>query len=199
MREVTKEAIQRLYWACRRKEDFPGDIPDESTGEITTDSILRGLGLIDSSGLSQVLSNDPIQPTSKPNDILPTAQTSYCATTSQMPPTPTNMNMQDQLEGIISQPSPSVHTPSTKVTGPKAEFVSKEHVLGPFFGIDVSLQMTPGTLATVPKSLESVFKPLKCNMHGTTGCCHVLDFQYQHNQQATMVDAFLEGWLSTVD
>lgn len=47
MREVMEEAIQRLYWACRQGSGFPGDIPEESAGSLTTDTILRGLSLID--------------------------------------------------------------------------------------------------------------------------------------------------------
>jgi hypothetical protein len=35
------EAIQRLYSACRTKSGFPGKIPDESTGTITTTAILK--------------------------------------------------------------------------------------------------------------------------------------------------------------
>ncbi|OQV02548.1 hypothetical protein CLAIMM_07732 isoform 1 [Cladophialophora immunda] len=46
MREVTDVALQRLYWACRRRTGFPGDIPDESQGEVSTADILKGLGLL---------------------------------------------------------------------------------------------------------------------------------------------------------
>ncbi|EXJ60275.1 hypothetical protein A1O7_04427 [Cladophialophora yegresii CBS 114405] len=46
MREVTDTALQRLYWACRRKTGFPGSIPDESTGVVATTDILKGMGLI---------------------------------------------------------------------------------------------------------------------------------------------------------
>jgi hypothetical protein len=45
MREVMDEALQQLYWACRHKSGFPGEVPDESTGVVTTDAILNGLGL----------------------------------------------------------------------------------------------------------------------------------------------------------
>ncbi|OAL30354.1 hypothetical protein AYO22_01552 [Fonsecaea multimorphosa] len=45
MREVTDLALQKLYWACRRRTGFPGDIPDESNGEVSTIDILKGLGL----------------------------------------------------------------------------------------------------------------------------------------------------------
>lgn len=39
------EALQRLYWACRTNSDFPGKVPDESTGVVTTEAILKGLDL----------------------------------------------------------------------------------------------------------------------------------------------------------
>ncbi|EXJ79784.1 hypothetical protein A1O3_08068 [Capronia epimyces CBS 606.96] len=45
MQDVMDEALQRLYWACRENRGFPGIIPDESSGRVSTDAILRGLGL----------------------------------------------------------------------------------------------------------------------------------------------------------
>jgi len=45
MQEVMDEALQRLYWACREGRGFPGAVPDESGGRVSTDAILRGLGL----------------------------------------------------------------------------------------------------------------------------------------------------------
>lgn len=39
------EALQKLYWACREGSGFPGAIPDESSGRVSTEEILRGLGL----------------------------------------------------------------------------------------------------------------------------------------------------------
>ena len=47
MREVTDCALQRLYWACRQGSGFPGKIPDESTGNVTSTDILKALGLIE--------------------------------------------------------------------------------------------------------------------------------------------------------
>ncbi|KAL2404829.1 hypothetical protein ABEF93_007827 [Exophiala dermatitidis] len=46
MQSVTEEALQRLYWASRRRTGFPGTVCDESKGYVTTDEILRGLGLV---------------------------------------------------------------------------------------------------------------------------------------------------------
>jgi hypothetical protein len=46
MREALGEALQQMYWACRRRPDFPGDVPEEPTGLVTTDAILRELGLM---------------------------------------------------------------------------------------------------------------------------------------------------------
>jgi hypothetical protein len=46
MREVTDSALQQLYWACRRRSGFPGEIPNETSGSVTTANILKGLGLL---------------------------------------------------------------------------------------------------------------------------------------------------------
>lgn len=46
MREVTDEALQRLYWACRSRKGFPGEPPDESHGPPSTTAILDALGLM---------------------------------------------------------------------------------------------------------------------------------------------------------
>ncbi|KAK5437527.1 hypothetical protein LTR34_001071 [Exophiala xenobiotica] len=45
MHDVMDEALQRLYWACREGRGFPGVIPDESSGRVSANAILRGLGL----------------------------------------------------------------------------------------------------------------------------------------------------------
>ncbi|KEF53747.1 uncharacterized protein A1O9_10148 [Exophiala aquamarina CBS 119918] len=45
MREATDEALQRLYWACRRGSGFPGPVPDESNGPPSTAAILDALAL----------------------------------------------------------------------------------------------------------------------------------------------------------
>ncbi len=45
MQDVIDEAFQMLYWACRDNSGFPGSVPDESSGRVSTDAILRGLGL----------------------------------------------------------------------------------------------------------------------------------------------------------
>jgi hypothetical protein len=46
MFKVMDKALQQLYWACRRKDGFPGVPPDEGTGTISTNDILEALGLI---------------------------------------------------------------------------------------------------------------------------------------------------------
>jgi hypothetical protein len=45
MHDIIDDALQKLYWACRNNQGFPGVIPDESNGAVSTDAILRGLGL----------------------------------------------------------------------------------------------------------------------------------------------------------
>jgi len=63
MREATDEALQRLYWACRKKSDFPGNVPDESNGFVTTAAVLDGLGInvpnLDDMGAPQEI-NKPV-------------------------------------------------------------------------------------------------------------------------------------------
>ncbi|KAK5049560.1 hypothetical protein LTR84_004489 [Exophiala bonariae] len=46
MREVTDEALQRLYWACRSRSGFPGNPLDESNGPPSTTAIIDALGLM---------------------------------------------------------------------------------------------------------------------------------------------------------
>ncbi|KIX02997.1 uncharacterized protein Z518_06547 [Rhinocladiella mackenziei CBS 650.93] len=48
MREAIDKTLQQLYWACRRKEDFPGRPPDLEKSTVTTNDILEALGLIGS-------------------------------------------------------------------------------------------------------------------------------------------------------
>ena len=47
LHEIENEALQRMYSACRKGQGFPGTLPDETSGEVTTHAILHGLGLID--------------------------------------------------------------------------------------------------------------------------------------------------------
>jgi len=46
MRNLMDEALLKLYWACRTNSGFPGELPDESNGPITTEVILKALGLV---------------------------------------------------------------------------------------------------------------------------------------------------------
>jgi len=46
MREVTDQAIRRLYRACRSRSGFPGELLDESNGTPSTTAILDALGLV---------------------------------------------------------------------------------------------------------------------------------------------------------
>jgi hypothetical protein len=64
MREVTDAALQMLYWACRNQAGFPGQVPDESTGAVSTTNILKGLGLATP---DQVLNPGPERATLKPS------------------------------------------------------------------------------------------------------------------------------------
>jgi hypothetical protein len=63
LREIEHEALQRMYLACRKGRDFPGTLPDETSGRVTTHAILQGLGLIgaddDESMFQDILNKSP--------------------------------------------------------------------------------------------------------------------------------------------
>jgi len=126
MSEVTDEALQRLYWACRRRENFPGDVPDESKGQITTNAILRGLGLVDGSGLPQLRSNHPTRLFSKPNRIRPEAQT-------VAPSAETKLSLNDEVLSV--NPSFSMQSPP----GPRGTSYSTSTSPGPLTPGDIDM------------------------------------------------------------
>lgn len=45
MKDITDEALVRLYWACQSGSGFPGHAIEEKDGQVTTHAILEGLGL----------------------------------------------------------------------------------------------------------------------------------------------------------
>jgi len=44
LHEIEHEALQRTYLACRKGRDFPGTLPDEKSGGVTTLAILQDIG-----------------------------------------------------------------------------------------------------------------------------------------------------------
>ena len=63
LHEIEHEALQRMYGACRKGRDFPGTLPDETSGGVTTHAILQGLRLIgaddDESVFQDILKESP--------------------------------------------------------------------------------------------------------------------------------------------
>lgn len=45
MRDITDEALIRLYWACQNGTGFPGHSIEERKGKVTAHAVLEGLGL----------------------------------------------------------------------------------------------------------------------------------------------------------
>ncbi|OAP56633.1 hypothetical protein AYL99_08745 [Fonsecaea erecta] len=98
MQDVIDEALQRLYWACREGRGFPGVIPDESAGRVSTDAILRGLGLspppVDNTRLAASRSDSILETQEqlhrpqlyRPPDFLPPDSSRTKATSSGMTP-----------------------------------------------------------------------------------------------------------------
>ncbi|KIW61399.1 hypothetical protein PV05_01526 [Exophiala xenobiotica] len=123
MREVLDEALQRLYWACRHKMEFPGEIPDESTGVVTTEAILNGLGLTtpdqdDSTSpvtLTQHQSSTEHDDTHEKGQLLvtPPAESGFAQNEySAIPQTPMTISPSTYARQI-STVSPSLHSPTS--------------------------------------------------------------------------------------
>ena len=117
MREVTDEALQRLYRACRSNSSFPGDVPDESQGPPSTTEILDAMGLLPPS-LADMGSTKNLQksvPTSLSNSTTHSnlSKTSYPGTThptnksfaqGEHLPSPTRSS--PNMESLAQSPSP---------------------------------------------------------------------------------------------
>ncbi|KAK5446395.1 hypothetical protein LTS15_009734 [Exophiala xenobiotica] len=117
------EALQRLYWACRQKIEFPGEVPDESTGVVTTDAILNGLGLTTPDH------EDPTSPVSRTlhehsteNDdrheepqllMTPPAESDFAQNEYSAIPQPSMTIPPSTYSRQISTASPSLHSPTS--------------------------------------------------------------------------------------
>ncbi|KAK5020899.1 hypothetical protein LTS07_011364 [Exophiala sideris] len=147
MREVLDEAIQRLYWACRRKTNFPGDVPDESTGVVTTDVILRGLRL---SGPGLDGARQPPDQSERNHDHDgPHPQT----TTSPVEPDPLHSNNATSASTSTSTSTPrsSFASPSTYgrrlLASPSLQPPSPSEL-----NFSMNLEMLPQTVAVSPQA-----------------------------------------------
>src|SRR2546423_7970631 len=52
MRDITNEALRKLYLACTHRSGFPGRMPtgvDNNDNEVSAHAILQGLGLVTTS------------------------------------------------------------------------------------------------------------------------------------------------------
>ena len=96
MREVTDEALQRLYWACRCGSGFPGSIPDESNGSPSTTAILDALGL-----------TPPLEATRQSVNLQNKVALSDFPSLSPHPPTSTSCSESPTQEEYLSSPTQS--------------------------------------------------------------------------------------------
>lgn len=114
MREVTDEALQRLYWACRSRSDFPGDPPDESNGPPSTAAILHALGLMrpslddmgDPENLQTQLIPSGSSPQSRPQRMTPSSAAASLTQDECLPsPTQSSFSMSSVAQTPKSTPS----------------------------------------------------------------------------------------------
>ncbi|KAH0845774.1 hypothetical protein AYO21_11092 [Fonsecaea monophora] len=123
MREVTDAALQRLYWACRRRTGFPGDIPDESKGGgVSTTDILQGLGLLTPNLDEPNFLSGPEQSTTRLfSNKTPMVMVQTRAQT-------TNTNTRDSVEDIDEHSATSVASTSSSSpssTGPTVTMTTR--------------------------------------------------------------------------
>lgn len=110
MHDIIDEALQSLYWACREGRGFPGVIPDESNGHVSTDAILRGLGFVPpvvermtGAGHASNLVLDDAEDTPErsyhPPDVPPHRRSANSSIVAQMPltGTPENPTPEDRI------------------------------------------------------------------------------------------------------
>jgi len=167
MREVTDIALQRLYWACRTKSDFPGEIPDESTGTVTTEAILKGLGLIeatpDGSGLSPKASPST-RPLDKNQIITPPAEAeltredplSSAESSSTVPPLANQeFDMRDQFRHFSTPDVLCSRSSSVKKTESDAGSRWHEDPEESFLDVEDLLDISPCVIPTDPLSSDN--------------------------------------------
>jgi hypothetical protein len=136
MREVTDEALQRLYRACRSKSGFPGDIPDESQGPPSTTEILDALGLVRPSlagmgsienlqksvpiSLSNSTTHSDLSKTSHPGTTPPTKE--MFARGEHLPsPTRSSPNMESLAQSPSPRPTLAAAPPLSPATPPEID------------------------------------------------------------------------------
>jgi hypothetical protein len=71
MRDITNDALRKLYLACKRRSGFPGNMPvtvDSNENDISVHAILQGLGLVKASpeDVFSQDSKDPVQNIERP-------------------------------------------------------------------------------------------------------------------------------------
>ncbi|OQU95666.1 hypothetical protein CLAIMM_01847 [Cladophialophora immunda] len=190
MRKVTDEALQRLYWACRRKEDFPGNLPNESKGTVTTKDILEGLGLI-----GPELNDSPFEQSVKVADHISSSVMSHSlhaeSTQSTTPsPSPTGSKQSDKSS---SSRTVSILLPTTNwdQTQSSSGFTLPKLLNQPKNKAEGQINIGPNHLLTRPTSETNaksnqlhVFTGASTSTSGPTylqlQCDHFLDANLLH-------------------
>jgi hypothetical protein len=134
MREVTDEALQRLYRACRINSGFPGVIPDESQGPPPTSEILDALGLMRPSledmgstenlqrpvptSLSNSTTHSDLSKTQHPGTTPPTKE-SFARCEHLPSPTRSSPNMESLAQSPNPRPTLATTPPLRPATPPE--------------------------------------------------------------------------------
>jgi hypothetical protein len=106
MRDITNDALRKLYFACEHRSGFPGNMPatmDSNENDISVHAILQGLGLIKASS-EDVFSRDnkdPFRNVERP--VREVQHRSQCSplTSASAPPRPRSSSSYTDTSSLI--------------------------------------------------------------------------------------------------
>lgn len=168
MRDITNDALRKLYLACKRRSGFPGNMPatvDGNENDISVHAILQGLGLVKapSEDVFSRDSKDPIQNTERP--ARKAQHRSQCSplTSASVSSRPRSSSSYTDTSSLISPHHVNTALPDTN----RLSFTNHSHAPYSFEGVESSfvyewgLQPTTDPLAPLPHPLPT--EPAFCD------------------------------------
>jgi hypothetical protein len=139
MRDITNEALRKLYLACKHRSGFPGNMPatvDSNENDISVHTILQGLGLVKASSEDVFSrdSKDPVQNAERPaREAQHRGQFSPLTSASVSPPSRSSSSYTDTLS-LIHPHHVNTALPDTN----RLSFTNHSHAPYSFEGVESS-------------------------------------------------------------
>jgi hypothetical protein len=118
MRDITNDALRKLYFACEHRSGFPGNMPatmDSNENDISVHAILQGLGLIKASSEDVFSrdSKDPVRNVERP--VREVQHRGQCSplTSASAPPRPRSSNSYTDTSSLIRPHHVNTTLPNT--------------------------------------------------------------------------------------